>query len=80
MLKDKFVTEGQAQGKVKEIYEDLKKRRGKVPKLYMALAKDPECLEAFYNRRNMMARPGKIDLCTKEIVAFAVSVLNNCHL
>jgi alkylhydroperoxidase/carboxymuconolactone decarboxylase family protein YurZ len=79
MARSRYVTEKQAKGKVKEIYEELKKKKGRVPKLYMALAKDPDFLEAFYNHRNTVLRPGKIDMLTKEVIAFAVSVVNNCH-
>ena len=79
MPRTRYVTEKQAKGKVKKIYEELKEKKGKVPKLYMALAKDPDFLEAFYNKRNTVLRPGKLDMLTKEIIAFAVSVMNNCH-
>ena len=74
-----YVTEKQASGKVKVIYEELKKKKGKIPQIYMALARDPDFLEAYYNKRNTVMRPGKIDLKTKEIIAFAVSVVHNCR-
>jgi len=77
--KDKYVSINQAKGKVKEIYEDLKKERGMVPKFYMALAADPDFLEAFYKKRNRVMRSGKINLATKRMIAFALSVINNCE-
>ena len=79
MARSRYVTEKQAKGRVKEIFEELKEKKGQVPKLYMALAKDPEFLEAFYNKRNVVLREGKIDMLTKEIIAYAVSVVNNCQ-
>jgi alkylhydroperoxidase/carboxymuconolactone decarboxylase family protein YurZ len=78
MARSRYVTEKQAKGRVKEIFGELKEKKGRVPKLYMALAKDPEYLEAFYNKRNTVLRPGKLDMLTKEIIAYVVSVVHNC--
>ncbi len=75
-----MVTEEEATGKVKEIYEDIKERLGIdfVPNLYRAMSAKPEYLEANWNRSQMVMKPGKLDKLTKEIIALAVSAVNGC--
>ncbi len=75
-----MVTEEEATGKVKEIYEDIKERLGIdfVPNLYRSMSAKPEYLEASWNRSQMVMKPGKLDKLTKEIIALAVSAVNGC--
>lgn len=78
----KMVTEEEAKGKVKEVYEDIKARIGIdfVPNLYKVMASKPDYLEANWNKvKAVMIEPGKLDRLTKEIIAVAVSAVNGCE-
>ena len=81
MASIKMITEEQATGTVKTIYEDIKRDLGIdfVPNLYKVMAAKPEYLEANWNKvRAVMVEPGRLDRLTKEIVAVAVSAVNGC--
>lgn len=81
MASVKLISEGEATGKVKEIFEDIKERLeiDFVPNLYRAMAHTPEYLEAHWNKtKAIMQRPGKLDKLTREIIAVAVSAVNGC--
>ncbi len=78
----KLISEDEATGKVKEIFEEIKERLGIdfVPNLYRAMANTPEYLEAQWNKTKViMQRPGKLDKLTREIIAVAVSAVNGCQ-
>ena len=70
----------EATGKVKEVYEDIKETKGIdfVPNFWQALSNNPDHLEATWQKLKTVMKPGKLDLLTKEIIALAVSVTNNC--
>ncbi len=74
------VTEHEATGKVKQVFDDIKATKGIdfVPRFWQALAINPDHLEATWNKLKTVMKPGKIDLLTKEIIALAVSITNNC--
>ena len=75
----KVVEESVATGKVKTVYEDIKKTLGIdfIPNMYKAMANNPEYLEASWNKiQAIMSNSGKIDNKTKDIVAFIVSVMS----
>ena len=74
------VSEEEATGKVKEVYEDIKATKGSdaVPNFWKALSVNPDHLEATWNKLKTVMKPGKVDLLTKEIIALAVSITNNC--
>ncbi len=77
-----LVTEDKATGKVKDIYEDIKRQLGIdfVPNLYRVMATKPAYLEANWNKaKAVMVETGKLDRLTKEIVAVAVSAVNGCN-
>ena len=76
----RVVTEEQATGKVKEVYDDIKKTKGIdfVPNFWKALSINPDHLEAVWQKLKIVMKPGKLDYQTKEIIALAVSVTNNC--
>jgi AhpD family alkylhydroperoxidase len=40
---------------------------------------NPDHLEAVWQKLKAIMRPGKLDLRTKEIIALAVSITNNCE-
>ena len=82
MASVKLISEEEATGKVKAIYEEIKADLGTdfVPNLYKAMAANPEYLEA--NRRKekaIMSESTRLDALTKEIIAVAVSAVNACH-
>ena len=69
-----------ATGKVKEVYEDIMatKEIDFVPNFWQALSNNPDHLEATWQKLKTVMKPGKLDLLTKEIIAMAVSITNNC--
>ena len=81
MASIKLIPEGEATGKVKVIYDQIKSQLGIdfVPNLYRAMAANPDYLEANWNRvKAIMVQEGKLDRLTKEIIAVAVSAVNGC--
>ncbi len=76
-----YVSEEEATGKVKEIYEEIKATRGlaEVPNFWKAIAGNPFYLEVTWNNLKTVMAPGKLDRVTKEIIAVAVSATNNCE-
>ena len=81
MASIKMISEKEATGKVKDIYEEIKSRLGIdfVPNLYKVMAAKPDYLEANWNKvKTVMIKPGKLDRLTKEIIAVAVSAVNGC--
>ncbi len=77
-----MLSEDQATGPVKEIYEDIKSQLGIdfVPNLYKVMAAKPGYLEANWRKvKTVMVEPGKLDRLTKEIIAVAVSAVNACE-
>jgi alkylhydroperoxidase/carboxymuconolactone decarboxylase family protein YurZ len=77
----KTVSEQKATGKVKEVYDDIKTTKGIdfVPNFWKALSINPDHLEATWKKLKAVMKPGKLDLRTKEIIALAVSITNNCE-
>lgn len=77
----KMVEEGDAVGRVKDIYEEIKDTFGIdfVPNLYRVMAPNPAYLEANWNKvKAVMIESEHLDRLTKEIVAVAVSAVNSC--
>lgn len=82
MASIKMVSEDEATGLVKVIYEDIKQEFGIdfVPNLYRVMASNPSYLEANWNKvKAVMFASGKLDPLTKEIVAVAVSAVQGCR-
>jgi alkylhydroperoxidase family enzyme len=82
MASIRLIPEEEATGKVKALYDEIKAELGIdfVPNLYRAMAANPDYLEANWRRvKAIMAREGKLDRLTKEIIAVAVSAVNACH-
>jgi alkylhydroperoxidase family enzyme len=75
------VSEKEATGNVKAVYEDIRatKKIDFVPNFWKALAINPDHLEAAWQKLKTVMKPGKLDLLTKEIIALAVSITNNCE-
>ena len=82
MASIKMISEEDATGKAREIYEDIKTNLGLdfVPNLYKVMASKPGYLEASWNKvKAIMVEPGKLDRLTKEIIAVAVSAVMGCE-
>ena len=77
-----LISEADAAGKTKSIYDDIKATLGIdfVPNMYQAMAVKPDFLEASWNKvKTVMQTPGKLDTITKEIIAIAVSAVMGCR-
>jgi len=74
----KLISEQEASGKVKDIYEEIKLVLGIdfVPNLYRSMAIKPNYLEVNWNKvKSVMIEHGKLDRFTKEAIAVAVSAV-----
>lgn len=82
----RLVAESEATGKVREIFDDIKrtKRLASVPNFWRALATNADLLDSIWTRLKMfmhpeaVGRPTRLDPLTREVIALAVSVTNNC--
>lgn len=82
MASIRFVSEEDAVGKVKTIYEDIKQQFtiDFVPNLYRVMVTNPDYLEANWNKvKAVMFAQCKLDRLTKEIIAVAVSAVQGCR-
>lgn len=77
----KYVEDGEATGRVKEIFAEIKQAYGMpvVPNLFKAMANWPPYLESFWGRAKVIMGPGQLDRKTKEIIALSVSATNGCE-
>ena len=75
------VSEKQAKGKVKKIYNDIKKVRKiiKIPNFWKTIAVDPETLERTWESLQQVMKKGSLDPLTKELIYVAVSMTNSCE-
>jgi uncharacterized peroxidase-related enzyme len=82
----RLVSESEAQGKVAEIFRDIKKMKNIafVPNFWRALATNADHLELVWTRLKALMHPEaasrrpKLDATTREIIALAVSATNGC--
>ena len=74
------IEENKAKGKVKKVFEDIKKNRkiSKIPNFWKSLAHNPENLERTWNNLKQIMKKGALDPVTKELIYVAVSITNNC--
>ena len=77
----KPISENEAQGKVKEIYEEIKSVRqiAEVPNFWKSLANNPETLERTWSSLQQVMKKGALDPVVKELIYVAVSVTNSCE-
>ena len=77
----KTVTEKQAKGKVKKIFDNIKQTRKikKIPNFWKTLAVDPDTLERTWNSLQQVMQKGALDPLTKEMIYVAVSMTNSCE-
>ena len=77
----KMIEENQAEGKIKEVFEDIKSSRGitEIPNFWKMLANDPNELERSWNSLKQVMRKGALDPIAKELIYVAVSITNSCE-
>ena len=77
----KTISEKQAKGKVKKIYENIKRTRKikKIPNFWKTIANDPDTLERTWNSLQQVMKKGSLDQLTKELIYVAVSMTNSCE-
>ena len=77
----KMIQESEANGKVKEVFDDIKSSRGitEIPNFWKMLANDPNELERSWNSLKQVMRKGALDPVTKELIYVAVSITNSCE-
>ena len=77
----KTISEKQAKGKVKEIYEEIKSTRKitELPNFWKSLANDPETLERTWASLKQVMKKGALDAVIKELIYVAVSITNGCE-
>ena len=77
----KPISENEATGKVKEIYDEIKSVRQitEVPNFWKNLANNPETLERTWTSLKQVMKKGALDPMVKELIYVAVSVTNGCE-
>ena len=77
----KPIEENNATGKVKDIYDEIKKVRqiSKIPNFWKSLANNPETLERTWTSLQQVMKQGALDPVVKELIYVAVSVTNGCE-
>ena len=77
----KPIEENDAKGKVKEIYDEIKKVRqiDKIPNFWKSLANNPETLERTWTSLKQVMKKGALDPVIKELIYIAVSITNGCE-
>ncbi len=77
----KPISENNASGKVKEIFEEIKSVRKitEVPNFWKYIANNPETLERTWNSLKQVMKAGALDDVTKELIYVAVSMTNSCE-
>ncbi len=75
-----MISEDEATGKVKEIYQEIKESLGIdfVPNMYKVMAHKPDFLETHWRKTHAVMKAEKLDALTKEIIAVAVSAVSGC--
>jgi len=77
----KVVSKKKINGKVKKIFEDIKKTRkiNKIPNFWKTIANDPNTLERTWESLKQIMKKGSLDERTKELIYIAVSMTNSCE-
>ena len=77
----KTLDEKKASGKVKKVFDNIKKERKikKIPNFWKTIAADPDTLERTWNSLKQVMKKGSLDPLTKELIYVAVSMTNSCE-
>ena len=75
------IEENKAKGKVKKIFDSIKKERKikAIPNFWKTIANDPDTLERTWNSLKDIMKKGALDPLTKEMIYIAVSMTNSCE-
>ena len=75
------IEETKAKGKVKKVFDSIKKERKikAIPNFWKTIANDPDTLERTWNSLRDIMKKGALDPLTKEIIYIAVSMTNSCE-
>ena len=78
----KKISENEATGKVKEIFDEIKEARQitEIPNFWKTMANSPETLERTWRSLQQVMGKGELDPAVKELIYVAVSITNNCCL
>ncbi len=75
----RVIDEAEAQGKLKECYDEIKKARGKVANIMKVHSLHPEAMLAHLNLyKTIMFGPSGLSRRQRELLATVVSALNRC--
>ena len=76
-----IISEKKAKGKVKNIFNEIKKERNikSIPNFWKTIAADSDTLERTWNSLQQVMKKGSIDPLIKEMIYIAVSMTNSCE-
>ena len=77
----KKISENEATGKVKEIFDEIKEARQitEIPIFWKTMANSPETLERTWRSLQQVMVKCELDPAVKELIYVAVSITNNCE-
>ena len=77
----KPISEKKATGKVKKIFNDIKRIRNikNIPNFWKTIAADPDTLDRTWSSLQQVMQKGEIDPLVKEMIYVAVSMTNSCE-
>ena len=75
------IEEIKAKGKVKKVFDSIKKERKikAIPNFWKTIANDPDTLERTWKNTKDIMKNGALDSKTKELIYIAVSITNSCE-
>ena len=75
------IEEHKAKGKIKNVFDNIKKERKikAIPNFWKAIANDPDTLERTWKSLKDIMKKGALDPLTKEMIYMAVSMTNSCE-
>lgn len=79
MARIKLQSEDSGNEQVKDIFDEIIERAGRVPAAYRAFALHPHILQANWNRTKNILGQGNLPIEIKEAIATRVSKVNGCH-
>ncbi len=77
----KPISENEAKGKVKEIFDEIKNTRKitEVPNFWKSLGNNPDTLERTWTSLKQVMKEGALSPVVKELIYVAVSITNGCE-
>jgi hypothetical protein len=73
-----YVEYDEGDERVRAVYDEMLKVRGKVANLFKAYANFPELLEINWKKMKLLSRGGTLPFELKESMALAISEANHC--